>query len=210
MEALLQTMGCLDLAVPGSLGRRELDFSVARADRDDIASVLAGDQDAYEGLLRRYERDVANWMWRFTRDPSVLEDLVQEVFIEAYTSLGSFKGKSQFRTWLLTIATRVGYKHWKTRARDRKRDTEIGEWLQLARDEECDPTPKDAADALHQILATLPPGDRLVLTLMYFEELSVKEIQELTGWSGSLVKVRAFRARNKLKPLLEKQGFGGD
>jgi RNA polymerase sigma-70 factor (ECF subfamily) len=66
-------------------------------------------------------------------------------------------------------------------------------------------TPQRAADLVHGQLAQLPPRDRLVLTLMYLEGSSVKQTAAATGWSASMVKVQAFRARKKLKRLLEQE-----
>ena len=70
-----------------------------------------------------------------------------------------------------------------------------------ASDDALDPT--ESAEWLHAVLGQLPPRDRLVLTLMYVEEQSVSEIASVTGWTQSMVKVQAFRARKKLRALLE-------
>ena len=64
----------------------------------------------------------------------------------------------------------------------------------------------EAAETLHNLLGQLPPRDRLVLTLLYLEELSVAQAAEQTGWSRTMVKVQAHRARKKLKKLLEAAG----
>jgi len=177
------------------------------SDRSDVEAARAGDGLGYERIIERHQSAVAAWMWRFTRDKNTLEELSQEVFVEAYYSLKSFRGGSSFRTWLLAIATRVGYGFWKRTAREQKRSADAH--LLLAGDPVED-GPSEAADALFGVLETLPPKERLVLTLMYFEELSVAEIAAATGWSASLVKVRAYRARQRLKGLLAQAGFGGD
>jgi len=189
------------------LGRAQLDSPAVGDDLRDIEQSLAGDHRAYEQLVRRYEAGVASWLWRFTRERVVLEELVQEVFVQAYFSLGSYKSRAQFRTWLLSIATRVGYAHWRKTARERERATATAERVKLVRGEVVDPSPSEAAEALHLVFKQLPCKDRLVLTLMYFEELDTKEIADITGWSRSLVKVRAYRARQKLKNLLEETGL---
>jgi RNA polymerase sigma-70 factor (ECF subfamily) len=147
-------------------------------------------------------------MWRFTRDRTALDELTQEVLVEAYFSLKSFKGRSSFRTWLLAIATRVGYGYWRRSAREKKRDEAALRELTLERDWD-EAGSGEAAETLYRVLEGLPAKERLVLTLMYFEELGVREIAGLTGWSESLVKVRAYRARRRLKVLLESEGMGG-
>ena len=67
--------------------------------------------------------------------------------------------------------------------------------------------PSIAAEILHSLLAQLPRADRLVLTLMYFEQCSTRDIAERMGWSRAMVKMRAFRARRKLKTIAERENL---
>jgi RNA polymerase sigma-70 factor (ECF subfamily) len=184
-----------------------LDADTARKDWEAIQASLNGDASAYTEIVQRYEQIIAAQMWRFTRDCNALNELVQDVFVEAYTSLHTFKGQAPFEHWLRRIATRVGYRHWKHRNRDRERITQlkqetITDHAAHARE------PSEAAEYLYTLLERLPPAERLVLTLHYFEELDTEEIGRRMGWTRSLVKVRAFRARKKLKSLLEEAGYG--
>ena len=183
------------------------DSGAAEIDRRDIAVALGGGQDAYGRLVKRHQDVVTKWMWRFTRDRIILEELVQDVFVEAWVSLSRFKGESAFRTWLFTIATRVGYRYWKKKPSDVAITPEIADRLMIM-ENETGINPSEAAEVLYGLLSKLPPRDRLVLTLMYFEEMDTKEIARVTGWSRSMVKVQAYRARNKLKILLQKAGYG--
>lgn len=178
------------------------------ADSDDISAALDGDHDAYAKLVKRYQNDVSRWMWRFDRKKSALEELTQEVFLQAWMYLPKFKGKSAFRTWLFTIATRVGYRHWKQKAKDQIKGKELAS--RLAMDEEMSRmTPSEASEALYELLMALPPRDRLVLTLLYYEDMDTKEIARMTGWTRTMVKVQAHRARNKLRKYLQNAGYGG-
>jgi len=72
------------------------------------------------------------------------------------------------------------------------------------------PDPSEAAEYLYGLLDRLPPEDRVVLTLLYFEELDTREIARHMGWSRTLVKVRAYRARQKLRTMLGEAGFGSE
>jgi RNA polymerase sigma-70 factor (ECF subfamily) len=141
-------------------------------------------------------------MWRFSRDPNVCEELVQEVFVEAYLSLKSFRGEAPFLHWLRRIGSRVGYRFWKEQARA-KSTVPLGDFdaIELEAADAVDPSV--AAEVLHSLLARLPQAERLVLTLMYFEQCSTKEIAERMGWTRAMVKMRAFRARRKLKTIAE-------
>jgi RNA polymerase sigma-70 factor (ECF subfamily) len=188
------------------LNRIAPDSTAAEIDLRDISIALDGGQDAYERLVKRHQDEVSRWMWRFTRDRIILEELVQEVFIEAWMSLSHFKGESAFKTWLFTIATRVGYRYWKKKAKDAAMTIEAANRLMID-NREKEITPSEAAEALYGLFSRLPPRDRLVLTLMYFEEMDTKEIAHMTGWTKSMVKVQAYRARNKLRKLLERAGY---
>ena len=178
------------------------------ADRQDIQATLAGDGEAFTRLVRRHQDRIAGYMWRFTRDRGELEELVQEVFVEAYFSLGGYRGRAPFSHWLMRIATRVGYRLWKRRRRHRPaRTLPLEQWDALAAAEQ--PDPADCAELVHALLAELPPRDRLVLTLIYIEGLSAAQVAERTGWSRTLVKVQAHRARRKLKAALVRAGLAG-
>jgi RNA polymerase sigma-70 factor (ECF subfamily) len=189
--------------------------TVTEQDRRDIVASLDGDEAAYERLVRRYEQYIAAQMWRFTRDRRVLDELVQEVFVEAYVSLANYKGRAPFLHWLRRIATRAGYRYWKQETRERahrdllaerKADVLAAQAGVLAARAES--SPHEAGEYLYALLGQLAPQERLVLTLLYFEECDTTEIARRMGWTRTLVKVRAYRARKRLKTLLEQAGYG--
>ena len=188
-------------------GRWRILVVMDQADQQDVAASLRGDGRAYERLVRRHQQQIAARMWRFTRDRTDLEELVHDVFVEAYMALAGFRGRGPFAHWLNRIATRVGYRFWKRRAREVRRTVPLQDWDAPA---EATRSPLEAAQAdrmLHELLDRLPPRDRLVLTLMYLEERSVNEVAEQVGWSVTMVKVQAHRARKKLRALLESTGM---
>ncbi|MFA6242844.1 MAG: RNA polymerase sigma factor [Candidatus Hydrogenedentales bacterium] len=176
--------------------------SEATSDRALIDACLKHDNNAFAHLVKRYEGSVASVLWRFTRDRLVLEELVQETFVEAYFSLRRFRGEAPFFPWLRTIATRVGYRSWRRARRDRLRAERLVQWNWGGELETAARVPGDTAEYVYRILETLDPKDRLVLTLQYFEGCSTSEIAERMGWSSTLVKVRAFRARKRLRAHL--------
>lgn len=186
-------------------GETEWDTVVSDADRRDIQACLNGREEAYAGLVKRYEGQIASQMWRFSRDPTVCEELVQDVFVEAYFGLRGYRGDAPFVQWLRRIATRVGYRYWRKEKR-RQLDVSFAEWdVAAPQDDPMDPG--RAGQVLHALLARLPPADRLVLTLMYLEECSIDEIGVRTGWNRAMVKMRAYRARKKLKKIAERENL---
>ena len=172
-------------------------------DARDIAASLAGDERAFAALVARYQNRVGRLMWRFTRNHDEQQALVQDVFVEGFFSLRNFRGEGTFWSWLQKIAIRVGYAYWRRRARGRAH-------MAIVETDGTEPpapemTSAQAADVLHALLNRLPPDDRLVLTLHYFEQYSMKEISEKTGWSPEAVKMRAMRARRRLKAIAERE-----
>lgn len=194
----------------------EREQSGAAADREDAAAALRGDGDAYARLVRRHQDEISRRMWRFTRDPVAHEELVQDVFIEAYRSLAGFRASAPFSHWLHVIAVRAGYAYWRDRARQPLpfEETDLARFAEPPSPGSEPPSPgsgsasgaAEAGDLVHRALARLPSRDRLVLTLQYLEGHTVAEISELTGWSRVMVKVQAWRARAKLKRLLAFEG----
>jgi RNA polymerase sigma-70 factor (ECF subfamily) len=178
---------------------------VPARDEADVRDSLRGDGQAYARLVERYQQTVGQMMWRFTRNRANWEELVHDVFVEAYFSLGGFQGKAPFEHWLRRIATRTGYRFWKTRQRRRREQPLDSETTEQAVADK--PAPADAADLVHHLLGELAPRDRLVLTLSYLEGRTTAEIADLTGWTHSLVKVQSHRARRRLAKICSEQGI---
>ncbi len=125
--------------------------------------------------------------------------------METYYSLAGYKFKAPFIFWLKRIATRVGYRFWKQRDRQ-KRFVRLDD----APDLEAPERQADKSDIqrfAYELLQRLPSSDRLVLTLLYFDHCSTEQIAERMGWSRAMVKMRAYRARNKLRTLVENENL---
>lgn len=174
---------------------------VSNVDRIAIESSLKGDQDAYRELVRRYEAEVAAFLWRFTSSAMGREELTSEVFVQAYFSLPTYRGESKFSVWLKGIAVRVGHKHLRELAR-RKRHVSLS-GIDVAQESDADASDEEQ---LRDLLARLSARDRLVLTLLYWEGMSVAECAKVTRWSQTMVKVQAFRARKRLRRLIDETG----
>ncbi len=171
-----------------------------------IRASLAGDEGAYAALIEHYQERVTRLMWRFSHDLNTHEELVQEVFVQAYMSLSKFARKAPFEHWLCSIGTNIGYKFWKTqkRERDNKVNFETFDLVEARESSEDDSQKHELADKLYEALAMLDTDDRLVLTLMYYEELEGREIAGRMGWSYTATRMRISRARKKLRALIEK------
>lgn len=177
---------------------------VAKADVSDVAATRAGDGEAYARLVRRYQPEMVVQMRRFSRNPQVCEELVHDVFVEAYLSLHSYRGSAPWLHWLRKIAVRVGYRFW-TRREVNRNVVQISDedWQRLRGEVSAPGSALEAADLVAALFDRLPPADRLILTLLYLDECSLAEAATRAGWTITGAKLRAFRARNKLKALIE-------
>ncbi len=180
-------------------------------DAELIAAVLAGDTASFEPLIPKYSPRLFATARRHARRESEVEDIVQEVWAKAFQKLGSFRAEAPFEHWLMRLAVRTCYDF--LRAHQRNRETTLSElsepecdWLErfVADPDHADEDADAARQLVERILAQLAAPARLVITLLEIEGRSVKEIAELTGWSVTLVKVRAFRARAEMRKCLQK------
>lgn len=173
-----------------------------------VRRVLAGDREAFRGLVEKYQGRVYHAVHRIVRDPDEAEDLAQETFVKAYTNLARYDGRWAFSTWLTTIANRTalnaarkrrnqyavsfedlpgGWGEGKSREKDPAQMAGRNEWLARLKSE---------IDAL---------GDkmRVVFGLRYEEDLPVSEIARITRSTQSAVKVTLHRARKILRQKLK-------
>lgn len=183
----------------------EIDRTLSSSeDASHIAAALSGDGEAYRRLVERYQGEIAQQMRRFSRDKTVQTELTHDVFVEAYMSLQSYRGNAPWLHWLRRIAIRVGYRYWSNRqAQSRECTLSVDDWRRL---QGRLPEPTEAAesaDLVFALLAQLTPHDRLILTLLYLDGCTIAEAADRAGWTAIGAKVRAFRARNRLRKLIE-------
>ena len=197
---------------------QETDETAGRHDDQDdqmVIRTIAGDQDAFEVLVRRHSPRVFNIIGSFFRRRDLVEDIAQDVFIKSYTSLASYTLGRSFEAWLARIAVNCCYDHLRAQRRrgEQSSPQEPGtenEWLDLQMLESAisehasRERQREAADIANRLLSKLLPEDRVVLVLMDRDGYSVKEISDLTGWGLSKVKVRAFRARRTLRAAMKR------
>jgi len=174
----------------------------------------AGDESAFAEIVRRYSPRVFSVASRFFRQRSLVEEAAQEVFLKAYTQLGSFEGRGSLEGWLTRIATNTCLNMVRgAKRRPELTDSDLTDdehsWLdqQSASDGGEQPSVENslvATDLADRLLAVLSPEDQQALLMIDGEEASIKEVAEATGWSESKVKVRAFRARRKVREAMDK------
>ncbi len=179
--------------------------------QEDIAiiqMVLQGRQSAYAALVERYQSYVFTIVMRHVHNRELAEELAQDVFVKAYKSLADFKGNSKFSTWLYTIAHHTCLSHLRKRP-----DSTVlpgDEKMQLVVENHGQSghhahvlEQRTQKQLLDQAINRLPGSDAEIVTLFYKAEQSLEEIGAITGLTPGNVKVRLFRARSKLKEILQ-------
>ena len=175
-----------------------------------VAAAMRHDEDAARELVRQLYPLVAKLVRAHRPQRSSEEDLCQMIFIKILQKLPQFSGNVPLEHWVSRIAinTCINQIQWE-KARPELREADLSD-EQAAVIREMAATNGElgadhrfaSRDLVEHLLQALKPAERLVIDLLYLQQRSVAEIQQLTGWTGALVKVRAFRARQKMKKRL--------
>jgi RNA polymerase sigma-70 factor (ECF subfamily) len=204
-----ETTGDVDLATVEPF----LQTPIEVTDESLVDAVRAGDDSAFEQIFERHRRRLARMAGRFFNRPERVEEILQEVFTKVYFALGAYSSERgpSFAAWLSRVAINSCYDELR-RARRRPEgslsDITSDEIVWLNSQMKSQTATRDAESAVisrdlaNKLLARLSPDDRIVLTLLDAEEMSVAEIAVVMGWKVSKVKVRAHRARQSLRRVL--------
>lgn len=180
-----------------------------------IKQVLEGDVNAFEGLVKEYEKNVYNLALRMTGDPEDAADMAQDAFIKAYSSLSSFRGDSKFSVWLFRIVSNLCLDFLRSRKRrptvSLSVENDEGEDMEFEiADESQSPETlleqKLTREAVRCGLDSLPPEQRQILLLREIQGLSYEEIAQVLELEAGTVKSRIFRARKRLCAFLLRDG----
>jgi RNA polymerase sigma factor (sigma-70 family) len=162
----------------------------------------AGDLDAFEALFRQHQKDVYAWIVRIVRDSGIAEDLTVETFWRIYRARARFNPAGKFPAWAHRIATNAALDH----LRAHRRETELPE--DIPGPAQPDPAiQRESRQKICQAFAQLPAKYRLVATLALIEDEPYDKIAQAAGISGSLVKIRVFRAVRMLRKQLTAMGL---
>ncbi|MBN1158541.1 MAG: RNA polymerase sigma factor [Bacteroidales bacterium] len=175
------------------------------SDTELISRILKGEVSGYAILVDRYKDLVFTVAYCIAKNREDAEEIAQDAFLKAFRNLKQFRGKSRFSTWLyrITYNTAVSKKRLKsipiipiesvnhfgtTILEDPEAEVQAGE--------------DEKASLLEKALNALAEDERTIITLYYLDDSSVDEIRSITGLSAANVKVKLFRARNKMKVII--------
>lgn len=172
-----------------------------------IQQTLAGNQAAYADLVKRHQRFVFTLALRFTKNREDAEEVAQDCFIKAYRSLSGFQQQSKFSTWLYSIVYTTAMTFLRKRRLDTSSIDDEATFIQVENKPAYDPNNvenKSRSFYLNQAIEQLLPDDATIITMFYKGEQSLEEIAQVLGIEANTVKVKLFRARQRLKDKLER------
>ncbi len=188
-------------------------LAAERTDNQLVDLVLAGDCTAFEQIFDRHKKLVAVVASRYFRRPEEVEEIIQIAFAKVFVELGKFRGKydRSFASWVVRITANACFDTLRNQKRKPERlncdlsEVEVASLLEITADTslhaERSLLNRDLTDKL---LAEIPDEERILLKMLYSDELSVADIAAIFGWSQSKVKVRAWRARGAVRKVLRK------
>ncbi|MBK8549045.1 MAG: RNA polymerase sigma factor [Saprospiraceae bacterium] len=167
-------------------------------DQDLIQNILSGQLPAFEQLVEKYQNMVFTLAFRVLQNHEDAEEVAQDVFVKVFNSLKNFQQKSNFKTWLY----RIVYNESINRLRSRKKRIPLVDLNEKTTLHLFDPgsinDSNDEIQFIQKAIQNLPETERIILSLYYYEDISVKEIAKITELTETNVKTRLFRSRQKL------------
>ncbi|MDT4953247.1 MAG: hypothetical protein QOJ02_1385 [Acidobacteriota bacterium] len=188
----------------------------AIADCELVTRAVAGREDSFEELVRRYQRPIAAYVYRMVGNYEAALDLTQEVFIKVYNSLTRYRSEFKFSTWIYKIAHNSAVDHLRRHStREQSLLNEFdGEQRELPIESrrispEQEYAGKERRAEIEQVVRGLPAAYRELILLRHSHDLSYDEIAEVTGLPLGTVKNRLFRAREVMRQLFVERGITG-
>ncbi len=185
------------------------------SDAELAQASVGGDESAFGEIVRRYSPRVFSFSSRFFRRYDLVEEAAQEVFLKAFTQLKNYEGRGSLEGWLtrITVTTCINILR-STKPQNELMAADLTEdetaWLEnnmsnaAAINHRNEENKLIAADLVNRVLDTLPPEDSLILQMIEGEGASIKEVSAAMDWSESKVKIKAFRARKRMREAVQK------
>ena len=174
-----------------------------------IERCLAGDQAAWEDIVRLHRRKVFNIAYKFVGKHDLAEDLTQDIFLKLYKSLDTFDRRANFQTWLISVSRNLCIDHYRSVRKEREtinRDVDPSTLMPVSRDRSADSQLelRDRVQLLRAAMETLPQTLRTAVLLRDIQELTYQEIADRLGVPEGTVKSRINRGRTELARQIQK------
>jgi RNA polymerase sigma factor, sigma-70 family len=186
------------------------------SDGELIDRTIAGGEDGFEELVRRYQRPITSYVYRMLGNYDASLDVTQEIFIKVYNSMSRYSSEYKFSTWLYKIAHNAAIDHLRrnsvsqqsleTENKDGSFEMQI-ESKRLSPEQERERS--EWRSEIESVVRCLPQGYRELILLRHAQDMSYDEIAEITNLPLGTVKNRLFRAREMMREMLIERGFTG-
>lgn len=174
-------------------------------DNQLIQKIISGDQSAFSQLVARYQNHMYTVCYNILKTKGEAQEATQDTFLKAYKNLGGYKEEAKFSSWLYKIAYRTSLDF----IRKRKKTIDIDDISYGLADKsagvDMEMEKSDMSRELNEAIMQLDPKESGLIKMFYLEELSTKELAEISGESLSNVKVILYRARKKLAVIIKEQ-----
>lgn len=188
----------------------------ALSDGDLIVKALAGREDGFEELVRRYQRPITTYVYRMVGNYDAALDVTQEVFIKVYNSMARYSSEYKFSTWLYKISHNAAIDYLRRhRAHEFSIEAENADGTYQLEFESKRLSPEQEhersewREEVAAVIKCLPAGYRELILLRHTQDLSYDEIAEITNLPLGTVKNRLFRAREMMREIFIERGFQG-
>ncbi|NHF59389.1 sigma-70 family RNA polymerase sigma factor [Flavobacteriaceae bacterium TP-CH-4] len=164
-------------------------------DYDLIRRINAGDIAAFKELVQAHKDVSLSLAYSILRNQMLAEDVLQNVFIKVYQKLHTFEYNATFTTWLYRIVVNTSYNELK---RQKTNSVSVEQVLEIESTDSNTLSENDQKKYIHLALEKLRPDESLIMRLFYLGELKIREIEEITGFNASKIKVDLHRGRENL------------
>ena len=173
-----------------------------------VKQMIAGNMDAFGELMKQYEKPALRAAWLISGNAADSEDIVQEAFTICYLNRKKLRDPAQFRTWFYRILTRSAWKICRKAKRERPEEEPSSGQSDPGQSalENC--IIKEEEQILYEAVEKLPPKQKTVLILYYYNNMTIREIARVCGVFEGTVKSRLFHAKERLKELLTQEEGG--
>jgi len=171
-------------------------------DARDVERVLAGDVNAYENIVRRWQGPIVNLAFRFCREQGLAEEIAQDVFMKAFRSLSSWRQESRFSTWLYALALNMCRSRMRRWRPDLRPLSEAGEIADEKSTDQCVEQAEES-EIVRRMVLQLPRKYREAIVLFYFHEMDLSETAATLKVPEGTLKARLHRGRALLRKKID-------
>ncbi|GMN11587.1 hypothetical protein MTsPCn9_25350 [Croceitalea sp. MTPC9] len=169
-----------------------------------IDRVLSGDVEAFSYFIKTYKNMAFNISCSIVKDEQYAEEIAQDAFMKAFNGLKKFNRTASFKSWFYRIVVNESFLRLRTLKKESS-VVSIEDQSDAILEEQMEDVPEINTKKINEVLALLNPKESLAIELFYLQELSINDMETITGWSKANTKVILHRARKNIRHIWKKQ-----